>query len=196
MEFKRKGREKEYYKEWYELNKTKKAKGVKEWYNKTKKVRLKKRKEYYNKNKKKEIEAAHNWQKTHREQYNAWARKWAKTHREKINEYYRNKKKNNIEFKLKNDLRKRIHTSLKKNYKESSCIKYLGCTIPELKTYLEKQFKPEMTWRNHTLNGWHIDHIKPICDFDFTKEEEIKKALHYTNLQPLWCKENWKKNRY
>ena len=69
----------------------------------------------------------------------------------------------------------------------------LGCTIEECKTYLESLFKEGMSWNNHGLNGWHIDHIVPCSAFDLTKIEEQKKCFHYTNLQPLWAKDNLSK---
>lgn len=196
MEFKRKGREKDYYKEWYEKNKKHNLERVSLWYKAHKEEVLEKHKINYKLNPKKVIEATHNWQKNNREKYNAWARNWAKNNREKINKKVAFKKLNDINYKLKNDYRKRIHTSLIRNYKKGKSLEYLGCTIPELKIHLEKQFKPGMNWNNHKIKGWHIDHIKPICNFNFKNEEEIKKALHFTNLQPLWAKENWKKNRY
>ena len=62
-----------------------------------------------------------------------------------------------------------------------------------LKEHLEKQFKPGMNWSNHSLRGWHIDHIRPLSKFDCTDPKELKKACHYSNLQPLWADENLKK---
>lgn len=67
----------------------------------------------------------------------------------------------------------------------------IGCSIEELKQYLEKQFKEGMTWDNY--GEWHIDHIIPCAAFDLTKEEEQLKCFNYTNLQPLWAEENEKK---
>ena len=70
----------------------------------------------------------------------------------------------------------------------------LGCTIPELKFYLEGKFQDGMSWSNWTYNGWHLDHIIPLSFFNLSKEDEFKKACHYTNLQPLWAKDNIRKS--
>jgi len=98
------------------------------------------------------------------------------------------------EFKLKERLRHRLYIAIKNNSKNGSAVKDLGCTIPELKEYLEKLFSNGMTWENWGLKGWHIDHKKPLSSFDLTNRKELIKAVHYTNLQPMWGIENLKKS--
>jgi len=50
-----------------------------------------------------------------------------------------------------------------------------------------------MTWSNYGFNGWHIDHIRPLAAFDLANRSEFLKACHFTNLQPLWAADNFKK---
>jgi hypothetical protein len=104
----------------------------------------------------------------------------------------RNKKRyyEDINYRMSKILRSRIKTALKNNFKISSAVRDLGCSIEELKKHLESKFQTGMTWENWGLNGWHIDHIKPLCSFNLSNIEEFKKACHYTNLQPLWAKDN------
>lgn len=117
--------------------------------------------------------------------------------RERRNNWSRNKRKTNEQYRLSCVLRTRISNYMvNKGIKAGSAVKDLGCTIPELKAYLESKFLPGMTWENHTYTGWHIDHIIPLCKFDLTDREQFLKATHYTNLQPLWAEDNWKKNRF
>lgn len=96
-------------------------------------------------------------------------------------------------FKLKAGLRRRLRHALKNNSKSGSAVKDLGCTIPEFKLYLESLFQPGMTWDNWSTSGWHLDHIIPLSRFDLTDREQLLKACHYTNMQPLWAIDNLKK---
>jgi hypothetical protein len=103
--------------------------------------------------------------------------------------YMSDRLKNDPEFKILTMLRKRILNVIKGKRRYRS-IDLLGCTVSEARVHLEKQFKEGMTWDNHGHYGWHIDHIIPCSSFDFTDPEQQKKCFHYTNLQPLWWREN------
>ncbi len=66
----------------------------------------------------------------------------------------------------------------------------LGCSFPEFVKHIEDQFTEGMTWQNHGLKGWHIDHIKQICEFDLSDPEQQKACFHHKNMQPLWWYNN------
>lgn len=116
----------------------------------------------------------------------------------KINLYEKNRKKIDVQYKLKKILRSRITNAIKnKNGKKIYKTKeLLGCSSMYVQDYLESLFQPGMSWDNHGLGDdkWHIDHIVPLDAFDLTNPEEQKKACHYTNLQPLWQKDNLRKS--
>jgi hypothetical protein len=113
-----------------------------------------------------------------------------------INEKIRIRKQHDVNFNLLLKIRSRISSALKSknNYKFNPTLKLLGCSVAFLKKHLEAQFKEGMTWKNHNLKGWHIDHIRPCSSFDLSKIKEQHKCFHYTNLQPLWATENLEKN--
>ena len=48
-----------------------------------------------------------------------------------------------------------------------------------------------MSWNNY--GKWHLDHIKPLSSFNLQNIDELKQACHYSNLQPLWAEDNFKK---
>lgn len=102
--------------------------------------------------------------------------------------------KTDPKYKLSCLLRGRLKSVLRGESKAGSAVRDLGCTIEVLKIYLESKFQPGMTWENWSRDGWHIDHIIPLASFDLTDRERFLKACHYTNLQPLWAKQNLKKH--
>lgn len=97
------------------------------------------------------------------------------------------------------NLRSRLNQALKNNYKAGSAIRELGCSIEELKSYLESKFynHPKtgepMSWANYGRNGWHIDHVVPLCKFDLSDKVQLRKACNFRNLQPLWREDNLEK---
>ena len=119
--------------------------------------------------------------------------RYNKNHKKTRNIKLRNRYKIEPNYKLTVLLRTRLLKVLNRNTKTGSFIKDLGCSVEELKQYLENQFKPGMTWENWSFKGWHIDHKIPLSKFDLTVRNQFIKAAHYTNLQPLWAKENLSK---
>lgn len=72
---------------------------------------------------------------------------------------------------------------------------HIGCTWPEFLAYTEAQFKPGMTWQNQGYE-WDYDHILPVTWFQHIWGDNTKAvatAWHYTNLQPLWKRDNQRK---
>ena len=97
-------------------------------------------------------------------------------------------------YRLRKRLKCRFKMALNKNYRSGMAINLLGCTIQEARNHIEKQFIDGMSWENY--GKWHIDHIKPCASFDLTKENDQRKCFHYTNLQPLWAKDNLVKGKW
>ena len=64
--------------------------------------------------------------------------------------------------------------------KQSSTRDILGIDIHLLKKCIEYQFTPEMNWSNI-----EIDHVKPICMFNVSDDEELKLAFNWKNTQTL-----------
>lgn len=98
-------------------------------------------------------------------------------------------------FRLEQNCRNRITRYLKtvNVRKKKRTIDMLGADWLVVRQHIESQFKPNMAWNNHGRD-WHIDHIIPLASAK--TEEELLKLFHYTNLQPLWAKDNLKKSSF
>lgn len=109
-----------------------------------------------------------------------------------INQKRRQRCQTHINFRLRKNFSGRIRT-LFKNLNlttNGSKLLFCGCTMQELRIYLEKYFTDGMTWENYGQFGWHIDHITPCKFFNMENTIEVKQCFHYTNLRPLWRDEN------
>lgn len=149
-----------------------------------------KKKEYVEKNKKKIY-------KKNSEYHKIWYEKNKKIKLLKSKFYNEKRESEDPEYKLRRRLRSRLTTALKKYlkvpFKERNINLLIGCSLAELRKYLESQFKDDMNWNNHG-KLWHIDHIKPCRLFNLSDIEEQRRCFNYRNLQPLYAQENLKKN--
>lgn len=105
----------------------------------------------------------------------------------------RDAREKDVQVRIKDTLRSRLRAALSGEHKAGSAVRDLGCSIRDLKRHLEGQFADGMSWGNYG-DGWHIDHVVPLCSFDLTDRASVKLACHYTNLQPLWKEDNLAKS--
>lgn len=97
-------------------------------------------------------------------------------------------------YKMINTMRSRLGEYLKQRgyKKDRRTFNVIGCSPDDLRNHIESQFVEGMSWENYSHTTWHIDHIIPISSAN--NQEEIYKLSHYTNLRPLWAKENYEKS--
>lgn len=139
---------------------------------------------YRERNRDKRVATHRNWRRTNPEK---WRSCWLAS-RDK-------RKQTDVTYALKFNVGCLIRNALRKGgfSKRSRTQAILGCSFEEFRAHLERQFLPGMTWGNRT--EWHLDHIIPIS---LGKTQgQIERLNHYSNLQPLWGKENISKsNKY
>lgn len=108
----------------------------------------------------------------------------------KAAEYSKLKYETDPLFKLKHNIRSRLRQALRLASvdKKISTMCLLGCSWSMFKKHIESQFLESMDWCNS--DEWDLDHIIPLSAFDLSNDKELRLATHYTNIQPLWSKEN------
>lgn len=121
-------------------------------------------------------------------------RAWRKNNRPHSREYTVRRRATDPAYRLRIILRNRLNDAIRDGQKTGSAVRNLGCTIPEFMQYIEARFQEGMTWTNWGHDTWHIDHIRPLSSFDLTDVEQFCAACHYTNMQPLWAKDNMTKS--
>lgn len=122
------------------------------------------------------------------EKQREYNRKWRRINKN----YDRNKRSEDVQYRLVKNLRSRLAHAVRRGYKSGSAVKDLGLSVVDFKRYLESKFRLGMTWENW-VTAWHIDHVKPLSSFDLSDRTQLLEACHYTNLQPLYVEENLKK---
>ena len=98
------------------------------------------------------------------------------------------------QFRMSCVLRSRLRDALGGKQKAASTRELVGIDWAGLVAHLEAQFLLGMSWDNYGYETWHVDHIRPCASFDLTDPEQQRQCFHYTNLQPLWAKDNLSKS--
>lgn len=103
--------------------------------------------------------------------------------------------KSQLQVRIADRLRSQLKRAVNNYYmvKEFNTLDYLGCDILYFIGWIKCQFTEDMSERLWKEGAIHLDHFKPLVSFDLTKEEEVKKAFHYTNIRPLFASENCSK---
>lgn len=137
---------------------------------------------HYQQNKQQYLELRKKWRKKNPIRY--------KTQMIKASKVQKFKRNTNALYRLTSNIRSLIRNSIYNNgfKKHTKTHKILGCSFDKFKQYLESQFQEGMTWDNYGRGGWHIDHIYPVSKA--RDEQHLLELNHYTNLQPLWEKDN------
>lgn len=167
------------------------------------------RHEWYLLNRKTELIASREYQKT--DKAKAAGKKRYERDRERILLENRNRRKTpharnlaniarnkiwneNPSFRIAVDIRGSIRRAITGLPVSKAKLIRIGCSVEELRKHIESKFTKGMTWNNYGYRGWHIDHIVSCKNFDLTKRKQQLKCSHYSNLQPLWMRDNMSKN--
>lgn len=158
--------------------------------------------DWWSKNKEKARQACKNWYNRNKEKRKADWQKWYRNNPNRSKESYRknsdtikkrlaSKRKSDPVYALKIIIRNRIkHAFAKKSLpKNGDSDDIIKCSWGHLKTHIEGLFLNGMTWENK--GKWHIDHIVPLSIA--STEEDVKTLNHWTNIRPLWGKDNLSK---
>ena len=164
----------------------------KKWEQKNKEKRAAYHKEWENQNKEKRVASKKEWDKQNKERVAAYSKEYRQQNKKQKAAYYRNRFRTDPLYRLTHNLRSRVRDALNGKTKSASTIKLLGCEPEFAIAHIESQFLSGMSWDNY--GEWHVDHITPCAAFNMEIEEHQYQCFHYTNLQPLWAKQNLLKN--
>lgn len=124
-----------------------------------------------------------------KEARNAKCRQYDKTNRAKITQKHVNRYRINPSVRIRHCLRNRISKALSGVNKSKTTMQLLGCSIEDFWIYLESKFESGMSRENYG-KIWEVDHIMPIAIFDLSKPDHQRRCFHFSNLQPLFVKDN------
>lgn len=156
-------------------------------------INEKRKKQYVKQIDKKRQQSMESYKK-HKERRIQKMKQYAEENKEKVAEYkrkYKAKKRFDPIYVLSQQVSCLVRISLiNKGFpKRGKTIDIIGCDWNTFASHIERQFLDCMTWENRS--EWHIDHIIPLASAK--SEEDVIRLNHFTNLRPLWAKDNLSK---
>ncbi len=143
-------------------------------------------------NKEKEMKSCRKWQKENPDRVRATKYRWICNNPEKAvacrRAWYKKKYADPF-YRLERNLRIRLTQTVSSKRKCATTEALLGCSMESFRIYIESKFEPGMTWGNYG-SVWQLDHIMPCAIFDFSNPEHQKRCFHFSNIQPLFSKDN------
>jgi hypothetical protein len=136
--------------------------------------------------------------KIYREKNKDKLREYQKIHdklrRPEINKRNKERRKIDINFRIKELLRARLKDAVRHNYKSDRTLNLLGCSLESLKNHLQ-QSAINNGYINFNINSYsgkeyHIDHIIPCAVFNLKCSYHQKLCFNWSNLQILSSSEN------
>jgi len=138
----------------------------------------------------------------HCERRRAEAAEWQRRNPDKVRAKGRRsykKRSETIEFRLQYNVRNAVSHALRYGKKFTKSLEAVGCTVGQLRAFIEGQFRDGMSWSNwgraDLPGGWELDHRRAIGLHQLSKSDEFRAAFHYSNLQPLLIEEHRNKSR-
>lgn len=167
---------------------------TKEYITKNNEILSEKKKKYYLDNKEK-INTKNKknnkiWYELNRDKKLEYLKNWYKLNPKYNTDYHRNRRNNDILFKVVTNVRRRTNLFLKQKDESINTTELIGIDYISFKEYFENLFCEGMSWENY--GEWQVDHIVPLSSAK--SKDEIYELAKYTNLQPLWKIDNKKKS--
>ena len=105
------------------------------------------------------------------------------------NEWSKEKLRSDPVFALKKRIRSLISNSFASigSSKNQETQAILGCTFDDFRAHIARQFLSGMTW-DRMGREIHIDHIVPLATA--VNEQDVIALNHFTNLRPMWARDN------
>jgi phage-related minor tail protein len=187
---------KAYRKQYRQDNKEKLAKYQKQHRQDNREKIAKRQKQYSQDNKEKIAKRMKRYRQANKGELAKYNKQYRQDNKEKIakrrNKHAKKRKANDPVFKMICNLRTGLWAAMSGTRKPKKTMELLGCSKEHLEHHLSAQFTDGMTLENY--GEWQIDHIQPVDSFDHNEPEQVAICWHYTNLQPMWAKDNKRKS--